>query len=245
MQVRGCGDAGMQSWVFWGADVLLERLPAAVVVGWRPGEEAGRAMWDVLTGTVNPSGRLTQNWPRASGQIKGPASPYLQPLGALNSKAYYTEPSTPAFFFGHGLSYGSGFAVSGVACAACATLLQATDSITITGTVATKSPSDPAARLSLLLFYSQEAPTKYTRFGQQLFGFTKVSVPAGGVGTTFSLSAKVRDLDAFEPDVFDYVVYTGTYIVKLVLTAEFSQPALAQFTLNVNGTYTWERDFKQ
>ena len=61
----------------------------------------------------------------------------------------------------------------------------------------------------------------------------------------FSLSAKVRDLDAFEPDVFDYVVYSGEYTVTLALTADFAQPPLAKFTLQVNGTYTWERDFTQ
>jgi beta-glucosidase-like glycosyl hydrolase len=76
---------------FGANNALLARLPA-LVVGWRPGEEAGNAVRDVLLGAVSPSGRLTQNWPRTSGAIKGPASPYMQPLGAYNEKAYFTEP---------------------------------------------------------------------------------------------------------------------------------------------------------
>ena len=170
----------------------------------------------------------------------------MQELGAYNDKAYYTEPSTPMFFFGRGLSYASGFAVSGVACDRCATLLQATDSFTISGTVATKSAADPAARLSLLLFYSQHAPTKWTRYNRAQMGFTKLSVPAGaGAGGSFSLVAKVRDLDAFEPEVSDYVVYTGAYTVTLAYSAapEDLAAPLASFTLSVNGTYTWSRDF--
>ena len=123
-----------------------------------------------------------------------------------------TEPSTPLFYFGHGLSYASGFAVSGVNCAPppASTLFQAGDSFVISGQVAAAAPTDPASRLSLLLFYSQNAPTKYTRFDHQLMGFVKVSVPAGGAGSApFSLTAKVRDLDAFDLDANDYVVYTG------------------------------------
>ena len=228
-------------------NALLARLPA-VVVAWRPGEEAGNAVRDILTGAVAPSGRLTQNWPRTSGAIKGPASPYNQPLGAYNEKAYLTEPATPLFYFGHSLSYASGFVVLGAACVPppATTLFQAGDSFTISGTVSVASPSDPATRLSLLLFYSQSAPTKYTRFDQALLGFSKVSVPAGGAGgVAFAIEAKVRDLDAFEPDVFDYVVYTGSYRLTLALSAapeDLAKP-LASFTINVNGTYSWARDY--
>jgi beta-glucosidase-like glycosyl hydrolase len=228
-------------------NALLARLPA-VVVGWRPGEEAGNAMRDILLGTVSPSGRFTQNWPRTSGAIKGPASPYNQPLGALNSKAYFTEPSTPLFYFGHGLSYTSGFVVSGVSCspAPATTLFQAADSFTISGSVAAAGGADPSSRLSLLLFFSQVAPTKYTRFDHQLMGFVKVSVPPGRDGAApFSLVAKVRDFDAFEPDVFDYVVYSGTYKIVLAYSAapaDLDTP-LFSATISVNGTYAWARDF--
>lgn len=231
---------------FGANNALLARLPA-LVVGWRPGEEAGNAVRDMLLGAFSPSGRLTQNWPRTVGAIKGPASPYMQPLGAYNEKAYLTEPATPLFYFGHGLSYASGFAVSGVACAPppATTLFQAGDSFVISGQVAAAGAADPAARVSLLLFFSQAAPTKYTRFDRQLMGFTKVSVPAGGAGgAPFALEAKVRDLDAFEPDVFDYIVYTGTYTLTLAFSAapaDLAKP-LATFSIRVNGT-SWERDF--
>ena len=230
---------------------LLDRLPA-VVAGWRPGEEAGSAVWDILTGVAGPSGRLTQNWPRTSGAIKGPAVPYLQPLGASNGKAYFTEPSTPMFWFGHGLSYASGFAVSGAALSPdpASTVFNADDSFTVAGVVATRAAADPASRLSLLLFFSQGSETKWTRFSHQLMAFTKVSVPGGAAaGAPFTITGKIRDLDAYEPAVGDYVVVTGSYFVTLAYSAEDvmvgSNKFIAQWEIRVNGTYTWAWDFTQ
>ena len=58
---------------------LLRALPA-VLSAWRPGAQGGDAIWEVITGAVNPSGRLAQGWPRTVGQIRQ-SNPWYQLQG--------------------------------------------------------------------------------------------------------------------------------------------------------------------
>lgn len=229
--------AGPQS-RFGPNNALLDRLPA-VVAGWRPGEEAGNAVWDILTGAVNPSGRLTQNWVRHVGAVKGPASPYLQARGALVKNYFSGDPATALFPFAWGMAY-TNYTVTGAALTpgGDGAVVDADATLTVTGRIAS---AGPAGKVSLLLYYSQNAPTKWARFGTQLFAFGKFDVPADSAGTPFSFSARVRDMDAYEPATGDYEVFTGAYSVTLGTCA--TCPALAQWTVNVNGTYTWIWDY--
>ena len=207
-----------------------------MVVAWRAGEEGGNAVWDVLTGKVNPSGRLTQNWPRTAAAVKSPASPYLQYRGAPTN-SYFTEPATPLFYFGHGLAYANyAIAAKAVTPDPASTTFAAGDSFTVSGTVKTGA-GEPGGRVSILLFFSPSSATKWTRFGPQLFAFTKVTCTAGGAETPWAIDAKVRDLEAFEPDTGDFEVTSGTYSV-LVGTSVNKLTRVA--VVNVSGTYEWK-----
>ncbi len=74
---------------------------AAVVCGFFPGEEGAFALADVLSGRVNPSGRLPVSFP--AGGASQPAT-YLTPALGQRSTVSSVDP-TPVFPFGHGLSY--------------------------------------------------------------------------------------------------------------------------------------------
>jgi beta-glucosidase len=75
---------------------------AAVVQAFMPGEEGGAAIAGVLSGRINPAGKLPVQVPRLAG---GQPSTYLQPpLGAHSEGVSNLDP-TPLFPFGHGLSY--------------------------------------------------------------------------------------------------------------------------------------------
>jgi beta-glucosidase len=87
---------------------------AAVLMAWVPGEQGGEAIADVLTGAVNPGGKLPVSYPRSAGHL--PTYYGHKPSGGRSHwhGDYVDGPVGPLYPFGHGLSY-TEFALSDVA----------------------------------------------------------------------------------------------------------------------------------
>ncbi|QPI53833.1 glycoside hydrolase family 3 C-terminal domain-containing protein [Streptomyces malaysiensis subsp. malaysiensis] len=83
---------------------------AAVLLSWFPGQEAGAALADVLTGAHEPGGRLPTTWgaltaaPVTQVVPKGGELPYAEGV-FIGYRAWEKEGRTPAYPFGHGLGY--------------------------------------------------------------------------------------------------------------------------------------------
>lgn len=101
-----------------GGPVLMpwaSKVPA-IVMAWYPGSEGGRAIAEVLTGKVNPSGHLPLTLPQSAEQLAHPNLPrpgdvqYFEGA-AVGYKWFDKQGAEPLFPFGHGLSY-STFSVS-------------------------------------------------------------------------------------------------------------------------------------
>ena len=77
----------------------------AMLDAWEPGMKGGQAIAEILTGKVNPSGKLPITIPKSAGQL---------PMYYYQTRSRYTtgysfgtsrDDERPAFCFGHGLSY--------------------------------------------------------------------------------------------------------------------------------------------
>jgi beta-glucosidase len=97
---------------------------AAIVAAWYPGIGGGQAIAEVLSGAVNPSGKLSVTFPRAIADLphaevfgagltapgggRGPLPPFDAPYSEgllVGYKWYDAKQKEPLFAFGHGLSY--------------------------------------------------------------------------------------------------------------------------------------------
>jgi beta-glucosidase len=91
---------------------FLESVPAALQI-WYPGQEGGLALADVLLGDADPGGRLPSSWPvrvedvPSHAHYPGAEGRVVYGEGLfMGYRGYDAANVTPAFPFGHGLSYG-------------------------------------------------------------------------------------------------------------------------------------------
>ncbi len=141
----------------------------AIIQGFFPGEEGGEALWDVLAGAVNPSGKLPVSVPRTPG---GQPGTYLRSRLAGPSGVSALDPS-PLFGFGHGLSYTSfGFSdhVAG------APAMSTAEAVTVSCTVTNTGAVDGAEVVQL---YLEDPVGEVVRPVRELIGFARVELAAG------------------------------------------------------------------
>jgi beta-xylosidase len=192
---------------------------AAVVQSFFPGEEGGPALAGVLSGRVNPSGRLPVCIPRTPA---GQPSTYLtSPLG-MRSGVSTVDP-TPLWPFGHGLSY---------------TNFQ-WDDVQVDGNAVTQadridSTTDGAVRVSLTVsnigrragtdvvqLYLHDPVAQVTRPDVRLIGYTRVDVePGQSRRVSFDVSA---DLSCFTGVAGVRIVEPGDLQLRLAASSSDSR----------------------
>jgi len=162
-------------WALDGAD----RRPAAVLQAFFPGEGGGLAIADVVTGAVNPSGRMPVSMPRSTG-----AQPfsYLHPILGGPSDVTATD-STPLRPFGFGLSYTS-FRYSD---------LTVDGEVASDGTFAaavTVTNTGAVAGSETVQLYGHDVVASVARPVVQLLGYTRVPLePGASARVTFAVPA--------------------------------------------------------
>ncbi|WP_230486824.1 beta-xylosidase/alpha-l-arabinosidase [Nocardioides anomalus] len=141
---------------------------AAVVQAFFPGEEGGPAIAGVLSGRVNPSGRLPVSIPRSAGaQPYGYLRPPLAGPGEVTSLD-----STPARPFGFGLSYSTFVHDQLVAGPTAATSEGVAVEVRVTNT-------GDRAGADVVQLYGRDVVASVTRPVAQLLGFARVELEPG------------------------------------------------------------------
>ncbi|WP_372456716.1 glycoside hydrolase family 3 N-terminal domain-containing protein [Cellulomonas wangsupingiae] len=141
---------------------------AAAVQAFFPGEEGGNAIAGVLTGRVNPSGRLPITLPRSAG-----AQPYSYLHPALGGDGDVTNLSTvPTLPFGHGLSYTSFTRTDLRVAPGASTCGGLTVTVTVTNT-GSRTGAD------VVQVYGKDVVASVTRPVAQLLGYHRIELAPG------------------------------------------------------------------
>ncbi len=171
---------------------------AGLVQAFMPGEEGGSAIAGVLTGRIQPGGKLPVQIPREPG---GQPGTYLQPpLGAVHFGTSNLDP-TPLFPFGHGASYTT-FAIEDLRISA--TEIATDGEIAVTARV---TNTGPRAGDEVVQLYLHDVVGQVTRPVKQLTGFVRLTLEAGAAAdVTFRVHA---DRMAFVGRELTHVVEPG------------------------------------
>jgi len=188
---------------------------SAIVEGWLAGQAGGSAIADVLTGKVNPSGKLSEtfplrledcpaflNWPGEQGQIQ-----YREGL-FIGYRHYDVKKIEPLFPFGHGLSYTS-FQYSNLQLSA-KEIDEASD-LKVSLDVSNIGQNSGKEVIQLYIHPQQ---SRLKRPEQELKGFQKIELDPGET-LKVQLTLSSRDFSYYDPEVREWVMESGPSEIRI------------------------------
>lgn len=191
-----------------------DQVPA-IIEGWLGGQAGGGALADVLTGAVNPSGKLSETFPtRIEDTPTFPLFPGLDGEARYGEgvfvgyRWYDTRQIEPQFPFGHGLSYTS-FSYTDIR--AEATSVDDEDGARVFVTV--KNTGDRAGQEVVQLYLHERAP-RVPQPARQLRRFAKISLEPGQQKTV-AFELERRDFAYWDARIHDWAVQSGIFDVQV------------------------------
>ena len=199
---------------------------SALVLMSQAGSEGGNALADLLSGKVNPSGRLTDTW--AYKYEDYPSSATFSHRNGELTEEYYTEgiyvgyryfdsfEVKPRYPFGYGLSYTS-FRTE-----ACGAELRGTE---LSLSVKVRNTGSTAGRQVVQLYAACPSGALETE-RKRLAAFGKTGVLQPGGEETLTLRFSLRQLAVYHERQASWILQAGTYGLFLGENAEQIAPAV-------------------
>ena len=204
--------------------------PDAILCAWQPGMEGGNSIADLLTGKVNPSGKLTMTWPIAATDhastknFPGAIDDYtlFQMLGngmPLPGHAYTNHEEdiyvgyrffdtfnrNVAYPFGFGLSYTT-FEFSKPIVKAKGQSVDVSITVKNSGSVSGKEVAQ---------VYVTAPKGRLEKPAQELKAFAKTRELQPGESQTLTMTIPVRDLASFDEANSQWLTEAGTYTFRI------------------------------
>ena len=206
--------------------------PDAILCAWQPGMEGGNSIADLLTGKVNPSGKLTMTWPLAATDhpstknFPGALDDYTFQMMVGNNapipghaytnheediyvgyRYFDTFNRDVAYPFGYGLSYTT-FEFSKPSCRVDGrgTTVNITVTVKNTGNLAGKEVAQ---------VYVQAPKGRLEKPVQELKAFAKTRELKPGESQTLTMAVPVRDLASFDEANSQWLTEAGTYTFRI------------------------------
>ena len=185
--------------------------PDAIICAWQPGEEGGNSMADILTGKVNPSGRLTMTWPIAATDhpsTEGYANPVATPHHEdiyVGYRYFDTFNKEVAYPFGFGLSYTT-FEFSKPKLKTSGKQVTVQVTVKNTGTVAGKEVAQ---------VYVTAPKGQIEKPAQELKAFAKTRELQPGEQQTLTMQIPVRMLASFDEAGSQWLTEAGQYTFRI------------------------------
>ncbi|WP_291098066.1 MULTISPECIES: beta-glucosidase family protein [unclassified Flavobacterium] len=191
----------------------------AIMQTWYLGSVAGNAIADVISGDVNPSGKLPFSFPKklsdnaahSFGELSYPGdsiNEYYKEGILVGYRWFDTKKIKPLFAFGEGLSYTT-FKLSTFKTDK--KEYSQNESIVISGNVSNTGNFDGA---EVVQVYVGKLNSKVERAEKELKGFQKVEVKKGG-NTDAKISIDVKSLSFYDESISNWNLEKGDYLIYI------------------------------
>ena len=177
-----------------------ENLPA-ILHFTHSSQETGNGLVDVITGKVNPSGRLTQTWVKDITDL-----PDMMDYDITNGRTYMYFEGEPLYPFGYGLSYSDFRYNSADIDKSKINLNDLDETLSINVTLANNGKLDGEEVIQVYASYPDSKDS--LRPKKHLRAFRKVNIPAGTT-ITVPVEVKVRDLTKWDEETHKWVLEPG------------------------------------